>query len=148
MALRWILASLHLLALGIGLAAVWARGHALRGELDRSRVGRVLLADTFWGIAALLWISTGVWRAFGGVEKGTDYYLSSTPFLIKMALLLAILVLEIRPMTTFIRWRTSLGKGEPVSTGSAMALGTISYVQVVLVVLMVFAATAMARGLW
>jgi hypothetical protein len=49
MTIRWLLAAAHLLALGIGLGAVWARGRALRGLLDASGVRRVLSADTWWG---------------------------------------------------------------------------------------------------
>ena len=33
MTIRWILAALHLLALGIGLGAVWSRGRLLRQPL-------------------------------------------------------------------------------------------------------------------
>src|SRR5688572_12529208 len=100
MLLRWFLATLHLLALGIGLGAVWVRAGALRGPLDRAGLQRVFLADTFWGVAAGLWIVTGLWRAFGGVEKGTDYYLQNSVFLIKMGLLILILALEVWPMIT------------------------------------------------
>ena len=34
MTLRWLVAAIHLLALAIGMGAVWGRGRALRGELD------------------------------------------------------------------------------------------------------------------
>jgi putative membrane protein len=70
MAVRWLFAALHLLALGIGLGAVWARGRGLQGELDEIGLRRVFYADIWWGIAALLWIATGLVRAFGGLEKG------------------------------------------------------------------------------
>ncbi|MGH7187168.1 MAG: DUF2214 family protein [Pseudomonadota bacterium] len=148
MTLRWLLASLHLLALGIGLGAVWARGRALNGDLDRGGLRRVFLADTYWGVAAVLWIVTGLIRAFGGFEKGTAYYLHNTAFLVKMALFLVILVLEVRPMITLIRWRTRVGQGEiPTSLPAARAMARISYLEAGLVVLIVLAATAMARGL-
>lgn len=81
--IRWSIAALHLIALGIGLGALWARGRALRGPLDAARLKRVFYADNWWGVAALLWIATGLLRAFGGLEKGTDYYLHNTWFLVK-----------------------------------------------------------------
>jgi uncharacterized membrane protein len=102
MYIRWIVAALHLLALGIGLGAIWWRARSLRATLDPEGLKRVLYADTLWGIAALLWIITGLARAFAGLEKGSGYYLSSSAFWIKMALLGIILLLEIRPMSTFI----------------------------------------------
>ncbi len=147
MYVRWLFAALHLLALGIGLGAIWTRGRALGGELDNDGLRRVFLADGFWGFAALLWISTGLVRAFAGLEKGTDYYLNNTMFIIKMALLGIILILEIWPMVTLIRWRVKLGRGEMLDTDAAPTMARISQAQVVLVVLMVFAATAMARGI-
>lgn len=147
MTLRWLLASFHLLALGIGLGAVWIRGRALKAPLDLGGLPRVFLADSVWGIAALLWISTGLWRFLGGVEKGTQYYLHNHIFLTKMALLILVLLLEVRPMLTLIQWRQRVARGQPLDTRKAPLLARISFVQAVLVVLMVFAATAMARGI-
>jgi len=146
MALRWIFAALHLLALGIGLGAVWARGRALRSQLDTSGVRRVLYADTWWGIAAFVWIATGLVRAFGGLEKGAVYYLHNHVFWTKMVLLGAILVLEFAPMVAFMQWRRALKRGEQPDTHAAARFARISVVQAVLVIFMVLAATAMARG--
>jgi putative membrane protein len=147
MTARWLAASLHLLALGIGLGAVWARGRALRSSPDARTLRQVFFADTLWGLAAVLWISTGLWRLLAGLEKGTGYYLQNHLFLTKMALLALILLLEIRPMITLIRWRKTVSRGEAPDTRAAPLLARISFVQAWLIVLMVFAATAMARGM-
>ena len=145
--LRAVIAALHLLALGIGLGAIVARARALRAPLDGTRLSGVFLADSLWGLAALLWITTGLWRAFGGLEKGTAFYLGSTAFWIKMTLLALILVLEMWPMVTLIRWRLARARGGAVDLRSATVMARISVAQTVLVVAMVFVATAMARGL-
>lgn len=145
--LRWFLAAFHLLALGIGLGAVWVRGRGLKSPLATADLRRVFLADTAWGLAALLWISTGLWRLLAGVEKNTEYYLQNHMFLTKMGLLVLILVLEVRPMVTLIRWRARVGRGELPDTQAAALMARISFVQAGLVVLMVFAAAAMARGI-
>src|SRR5687767_10131511 len=100
MILRWLLATLHLLALGIGLGAVWARGRALRSVLDSEALQRVFRADALWGGAAALWIGTGVWRLLAGLEKPTGYYFANHVFLTKMGLLLLILLLEISAVRT------------------------------------------------
>jgi putative membrane protein len=144
---RWLAAAFHLLALGIGLGAVWCRGRALRAPLDPGGLRQVFLADTFWGIAAVLWISTGIWRLLGGLEKGTGYYLQNHVFLTKMGLLALVLLLELRPMITLIRWRAAVARGAAVDTTTAPILARISFAQAGLVVAMVFAATAMARGM-
>jgi putative membrane protein len=148
MMLRWVLATLHLLALGIGLGAVWARARALRSPLEiRENLQRVFLADNLWGAAAVLWISTGLWRLLAGLEKGTGYYLQNHVFWTKMALLGLVLVLEVVPMLTLLRWRKTASGEAPGNFQAAGRLATISRIQVWLIVLMVFAATAMARGL-
>jgi putative membrane protein len=106
----------------------------------------VFLADSLWGLAAVLWISTGLWRLLAGLEKGTGYYLQNHVFLSKMALLALILVLELRPMVTLIKWRSAVSRGQTPDIRAAPSLARISFVQAGLVVLMVLAATAMARG--
>jgi putative membrane protein len=95
----------------------------------------------------VLWISTGLWRLLAGVEKGTSYYLQNHIFLTKMALFLVIVILEIRPMVTLIRWRRLIAAGQSLDTSAARGLSSISFVQAGVIVLMVFAATAMARGI-
>jgi putative membrane protein len=145
---NWLLASLHLLALGLGLGGVWVRGRSLLMAPAEGAIRRALAADNVWGIAALLWIVTGLMRAFGGYEKGAVYYLHSHAFLAKMTLFLIVLLLELWPMIVLIGWRVSLKRGRPVNTQHARALARISAGQAVLVVGMVFLATAMARGLW
>jgi len=142
-----IVSSLHLLALATGLPAVFLRGRALKGPLDADGVRRLLSADNAWGVAAVLWIVTGLLRAFGGLEKGTQFYLHSPLFWVKMALFLGILVLEVRPMVTFIRWRIQLGRGLPVDIAAARGLYTVNHIELALVVVMVFVAGMMARGI-
>ena len=141
-----VVSSLHVLALAIGLPAVFLRGRALKGRLDADGLRRLFAADGAWGIAAVLWIVTGLLRAFGGLEKGTDFYLRSPLFWTKMALFLVVLLLEIRPMVTFIRWRAQVGRGHAIDTSPARALYTLNHIELAIVVVMVFVASLMARG--
>jgi uncharacterized membrane protein len=147
MTTRILLAWLHLLALAIGLAGVWARGRALRDSLrfpeDPRAIRRALVGDAWWGIAALTWLVTGLWRLIGATEKNTSYYFESRTFLLKMGLFLIIFGLEIWPMMTLMRWRSK--KAEP-NARDAGRIEVISYVQCVLVLGMVLAAVMMARG--
>jgi putative membrane protein len=148
MDLRYILAVLHILTFGLGAASCWARARALWRLNDSSGLKEVFLADNVWGLSALLWLATGLWRAFGGVEKGTDFYLSNTAFLIKMTLFAAVFLLEIRPMVTLIIWRIRQAKGQHVDMTSARTLANISYLELFLLVPIVMMAAAMARGIW
>lgn len=147
--LRVTLAAFHLLALGLGLGAVIYRGAALREVPDVRSMGRAFRADTLWGIAAGLWIVTGLWRYLGQTEKAFSYYNHNYFFIGKMILLVAILLLEVWPMITLIRWRIAMKRGASASVvvpGHARFIAIISHAQALLVVLMVFAASAMARG--
>jgi putative membrane protein len=146
MLVRWLFAWMHLLGLGIGLGAVWARARALRGPLDAAGLRRVFHADGWWGAAGVIWIGTGLVRMIGGLEKGMEYYLQNHVFWGKMTLLLVLILLEIGPAVTLVRWRRQLAKGTQPDTSLAGRFARISYAQVVLVLLMVLAATAMARG--
>ena len=141
-----IVSALHVLALALGLPSVYLRGRALKGPLDRDGLRRLLAADTVWGIAAALWIATGLLRAFGGLEKGSQFYLQSPLFWTKMALFATVIILEIWPMVTFIGWRGALRRGETPDTSRARALYLVNHVEMGLVVLIVFVASFMARG--
>jgi putative membrane protein len=140
------ISALHLLALAIGLPSVFLRGRALAGPLDAVGLRRLFAADTWWGVSALVWVATGLARAFGGLEKGTSFYLVSPLFWVKMALLGAIILLEIWPMTTFIRWRVVVRRGGSPPTERARQLWVVNHVQLVLAIVMVFVASFMARG--
>lgn len=147
--LRIVLATLHLLALGIGLGAVLGRAAALREPIAAASVRRAFRADAAWGIAALIWIVTGLWRLFGETEKSIGYYFGNHVFLGKMGLLLVVLILEAWPALTLVRWRTA-GRRAPLENiatpETARRIAIISDIQAALVIAMVVAAAMMARG--
>ncbi|MEO7712335.1 MAG: DUF2214 family protein [Gemmatimonadaceae bacterium] len=144
---RLVLAWLHLLALSVGLAGVWSRARALRDSLhdpaDQRALRRAFVGDAWWGVAAVLWLSTGLWRLFGSTEKSTSYYFGNHVFYLKMTLFLALLALEIWPMMTLMRWRTKKALPNPRDAGR---IEVISYVECALVIAMVLTAVSMARG--
>lgn len=147
MLIRWLLAAIHLLAYGFALASILRRSVALRHCSTSAGLPPVFHADGGWGISALVLIVTGAMRAFGGYEKGTEYYLHEPLFHLKMTALVLILLLEIAPMIGLIRWRIVLKKGGTPDLSRAKRYAGIGVVQVVLLVLMVFAASGMARGI-
>lgn len=143
-----IVSALHVLALAVGLPSVWWRGRALKGRLDADGLRRLFAADNLWGLAALLWLVTGLLRAFAGLEKGGQFYLHSSLFWVKMALFAAVLALEIWPMLTFIRWRIELSKGRTPDTARARTFYVLNHAEMGIVVVMVFVASLMARDTW
>ena len=153
MIVRALLSALHLLALGIGLGAVVVRGGCLR-DLRRSSqndaaVRRLLRADSLWGLAALLWVATGLIRVFGRLEKTPDFYLRNGFFWVKMALFALVLLLELRPMLTFIRWRKLRSGGTTPAAGAGLApLIALNDAEVAIIVLIPLVAALMTRGAW
>ena len=141
--LRLALAALHLLALGIGLGAVLDRAAALREPLDGRTLRRAFRADALWGAAAALWLATGLWRLFAGTEKATGYYMQNHVFYAKMGLFLLVFALELWPMVTLVRWRR---RPSAADQGAARRIAAISRVQALVVIGIVVAAVAMARG--
>ena len=112
MLFHWFLAAIHLLAVALGFWAVLTRGTALsRLAAGTGQVRSVLVADNVWGICAGILLITGVMRAFGGYEKGTDYYLHQPLFHLKMTLFVLILLLEVAPMITLDQVADRLGQG-------------------------------------
>jgi len=129
------------------LGGVWGRARALHDSLrepaDERAIRRVLIADTWWGIAAVLWLASGLWRLIGHTEKSASYYLASYAFYTKMGMFVTILALEIWPMITLIRWR--MGKAQPHARDVGR-MEVISYIECALVIGIVLAAVSMARG--
>lgn len=147
MLVHWSLAAIHLLAFALGFWAVLTRGTAFsRLAAGSGEARRVLMADNLWGISAVILLISGGMRAFGGYEKGTDYYLHQPLFHLKMTLFVLILLLEVAPMITLIKWRVARSRGAAIDTGRAKLFARISHLEGLLVLLMVVAATGMARG--
>lgn len=145
-----LLAALHLLALGLGLGAVLGRAGALRDVPGPAALRRALRGDAVWGVAGGLWLATGLWRWLGAVEKANAYYLSNGLFHAKLGLFVLVLVLEVWPMLTLIRWRRALARGaraeDLMAEPAARRIAALSTVQAVLVAGIVFLAVAVARG--
>ncbi|WP_256585321.1 MULTISPECIES: DUF2214 family protein [unclassified Pseudomonas] len=147
MLVHWFLAAVHLLAYALAFWGVLTRGMAFR-RVGTEGVGArsVLLADNVWGVCALILLVSGGIRAFGGYEKGADYYLHQPLFHLKMTLFVIILLLEIAPMVALIKWRIALRRGAPIDVGRVGLFARISHIEALLIILMVVAATGMARG--
>ncbi|WP_082722260.1 DUF2214 family protein [Burkholderia mayonis] len=146
---RWLLAAVHLLAFGFAFASIAARNRALRrvaASRQSADLPAVFRADAIWGVSALVLITTGIVRAFGGFEKGGEYYLHAPLFHLKMGALALILVFELIPMMGLIRWRVTARRGMLPDLARAPAYARIGHVQAALVVVIVFAAAGMARG--
>ncbi|PJZ68849.1 hypothetical protein CH373_15675 [Leptospira perolatii] len=147
MLIGYLLSTIHTFALALGFSSLWARSRILsRAPIEGEKIlDSALLADNLWGLSAILWIGTGIPRAFLGFEKGTDFYLSNPYFLGKMLLLGAILILELWPMGTLVHWRLMKAKGKGLDMSLAISFARIGYIQMALLIGMVCLATAVTR---
>jgi len=145
--LRVVLATVHLLSLAIGVLALTARARALAAAQRSDGLKPVFFWDAVYGLDAIVWIGSGLFRAFGGFEKGTDYYLSNHVFWTKMLLLGVLLVLESILAVTFVRWRVRVRKNEPVSLENRARLVRFHWAEFWLLLGMITMATLMARGI-
>ena len=142
-----VVASLHLLALGMGLGGLWSRARALHDSLRRSgeprAFGRAFAGEAWWSAAVLLWLITGVWWLASGAANLSSIYAVDRGFFVKMALFAVVVALEVWPMTKFVRWR--LSRAAPKAP-ELRRIETISYLQCVLVTGIVVAAASRTRG--
>jgi len=144
---NWLLASVHLLAFGYALASILRRSRGLRRCTSTEDLPVIFSADNGWGLSALVLIVTGAMRAFGGFGKGASYYFHEPLFYVKMAALVLILLLEIAPMMALLRWRVAVRRGDVPDLTRASGYAYIGAWQTVLLFVMVFAASGMARGI-
>lgn len=142
-----ILAVLHLVCLPLGVAALFMRAWALSRLESGKDLKRLFFWDNSYGAVAFLWIATGLYRAFGGTEKGSSYYLGNHVFWLKVLLIVGLLVVELRPMILFVRWRLKAEPGE-IALASAIRRQLLNHhwIEFSLLVGIVICASAMARG--
>lgn len=142
-----LLSASHLLTLALGLGAVVWRGRAMASTLDDRGWENLLAADNAWGIAAGLWIASGVARVFYG-GKEVAFYTHNGFFWIKMALFVGVFLLELGPMIAFIRLRAARSRRQPLPRLPLTTFRRINAIEVMLVIAIVVIATFMARGAW
>jgi putative membrane protein len=142
-----LLSAIHMLTLALGLGGIFARGRAMSRPLDEEGWKRLLAADSVWGVAALLWIASGLARVFFGGKQPAFYWRNGF-FWIKLALFGLVFVLEQAPMTTFIRARQARRKHADPPRFPIDIYRRINAAELALVVVIVFVAAFMARGTW
>lgn len=148
MAMTTLFAAFHYIALAVGFAGITLRTLHLKQALNGTQnIKQIFFADNLWGIAALMWIATGLMRAFGGLEKGSPFYLQSHWFWLKMVLFLLVFLLEFRVMIKLIQWRIKKKVDFVAEDKSVLrSFYRSSQVQVPLILIIVVIASVMARG--
>jgi putative membrane protein len=142
-----LLSAIHILTLALGLGAVFMRGQALAWPLDDAGWRWLLAADNAWGIAAGLWVASGLARLFFG-GKEPSFYWHNGFFWLKLTLFGLVFLLELTPMMTFIRVRSAQRRGGALPQFSVETFRRINAAEMALVIVIAFVAAFMARGAW
>jgi len=121
---------------------------AYRKVLTIAEARRIQLVDLVYGIAAGLMIVFGLLRVYF-FEKGPNYYLSNHVFWTKMALFVIIGLLSIYPTIRYIKWNQTLaeGKAPEIPDAEYRNIRLLLWLEMAGLVLILFAAPLMARGI-
>lgn len=116
--------------------------------LTRKDIRKIQRADSLYGLAAIMVLSTGTLRVMW-YGKGWSYYLDNYFFITKLSLFLTVGLLSIYPTIAFLKWR-KLPEGQEVFTyndSTYKKLLSFIRLEVILVFLIPLFAALMARGL-
>lgn len=115
------------------------------GLTDIQRMQRVDLA---YGISAGLLLVVGLLRVFF-FEKGPNFYLHNPFFWVKMTAFVLVALLSIDPTIRYIRWNQTLRQNKipEISESEYKRTRMLPWLEVIGVVVILFAAPMMARGI-
>ncbi len=143
-----IMASLHHLAAFTVAATLIYEFVAYRKGLGIEEARRIQRVDLAYGISAGLVVLVGLLRVFF-FEKGANFYTHNPMFWIKMGLFVIIGLLSIYPTLRFIKWNSfiSTGQAPEIPEDEFKRIRFLLSLELVGLVLILFAAPAMARGI-
>jgi putative membrane protein len=141
-------AFIHHAAAFLVVAALMVELVLLKGELTPASARSVLRMDMVYGIAATVLLVVGFVRVFH-TEKGSAYYFASGPFLVKLALFIAVGLLSIYPTIKFLGWRKALreGRAPDFDAGTRRKVRMLVHLELTLLFVIMLLAVMMARGI-
>ena len=142
-------AYIHHLAAFLMLGTLMVELVLLKGELTPTSARSVMRMDMAYGISATVLLVAGLVRVFY-TEKGSMYYFSSGPFLVKLALFIVVALLSIYPTMKFIGWRKELraGRAPTLDAGTRRRVRMLIHIELTLIFVIILMAIMMARGVW
>ena len=142
-------AFIHHLAAFVVVGALMVELVVLRNDLTIQSARSVLRMDMAYGIAALVLLAVGFMRVFY-TEKGSLYYFSSGPFLVKLTLFIAVGLLSIYPTLKFMGWRPALREQRvpAFDAGTRRKVRMLIHIELTLIFVIILMAVMMARGIW
>jgi putative membrane protein len=142
-------AFIHHIAAFVVVGALMVELVVLRNDLTIPSARSVLRMDLAYGIAALVLLAVGFVRVFH-TEKGSMYYFSSGPFLVKLTLFIVVALLSIYPTVKFMSWRKALREQRvpDFDAGTRRKVRMLIHMELTLIFVIILMAIMMARGIW
>jgi putative membrane protein len=142
-------AFIHHIAAFVVVGALMVELVVLRNDLTIPSARSVLRMDLAYGIAALVLLAVGFVRVFH-TEKGSMYYFSSGPFLVKLTLFIVVALLSIYPTVKLMSWRKALREQRvpDFDAGTRRKVRMLIHMELTLIFVIILMAIMMARGIW
>ena len=142
------LAYLHYMSIFMLFALLTVQLVLIREPLDERLVRRLGRIDIVYFVSAIAVLVTGFLRATLGA-KGADFYFSSWPIYVKLALFLAVGIISVKPTLTFIQWKRMYEKDPSwrVPGEEQVRMRRLISIEVHIAALIALVAVIMARGL-
>src|SRR5262249_43990089 len=143
-----LFAFLHHLAAFAIVATLAVELVLLRSDLSADNARKLIRIDGAYGIAAGVLLVVGLLRVFY-FEKGAAYYFHNGPFLLTLALFIAVGLASIYPTVTFLSWRSAVRKGQApqVDPGRLRTVRRIVHAELAAIAVILLCAALMARGI-
>lgn len=143
-----IVAYLHYLSIGVIFASLAIEFFTLKEELTVKEAWRIVLADSAYGIGAIVILATGVLRVLY-FAKDTAYYMNQPVFWAKMTVYLIVGVVSLYPTISFLKWIKSLleEKAPEMTINQYKRLKNIIIFELVGFSIIPLLASMMARGI-
>ena len=143
-----IMASLHHIAAFTVAACLVYEFVAYRQNLTVAEARNIQRVDLAYGIAAGLVLVAGFLRVYF-FEKGSPYYFSNHIFWTKIVLFTIVGLLSIYPTIRYIKWNPVLetNKSPDISDAEYKNIRLLLWLEMIGLILILFAAPAMARGI-
>lgn len=139
-------AGLHYLGAMLLMACLLSEHMMLAPRMDAATLRKLGRIDALYGVLALAQIGSGLGRIW--LEKGTDFYLHSGLFHLKITLFVALGLMSIYPTVRILAWRRAAASVEALAPAPREYRRVLMLVrlELLLLVLLPFLASLMARG--
>lgn len=143
-----ITAYFHYVSIGVIFAALAIEFFTLKEELNLKEAWRILWADSAYGLAAIVILTTGILRVLY-FAKDTTYYLNNPVFWVKIILYLLVGLVSLYPTISFLKWIKSLmeKKAPEITINQYKRLKGIIIFELVGFSIIPLFASMMARGI-